>query len=357
MVCHHSQIRLVENIIISKIPPPRDKKLRLLTKIIAVSIVSTGLIISLGGGVAMAEYGQGDSDFSYDDYSARQIKDIANCISGVDTSTRLCAERGSQGWYDWAEQNLRDDTRGQFTMMGDTVEIRLVGINVDNRADGKGKAGLTFMTTTYIGESPTSLADTDNNAGGYRDVRNRKNFNQGQYKSTISDNVYKYLTPVLKIQGNQADGNDYMHSATSNATVEKISIPSPLELNMNVTRDKIGGSNYNGLAPTGIRQYNPKGWWGTRYGYLYSGNAPYEYYQNNTSDVSEYCKLIKGDGTYSRKWGPCNDVSSRETYIWLRSVIPSNFKHFAIFSNWAGSLFMERPNKLEAGYITALFNF
>lgn len=305
----------------------------------------------------MAEYGEGDSNFSYDGYSARQIKDIANCISGVDTSTRLCGERGTQGWHDWAKRNLRNDTRGEFTMMGNVEEIRLVGVNVDNRADGKGKAGLTFMTTTYVDDSNTNLADTDNNAGGYRDVRNRKDFNDGQYKNTISNDIYQYLTPVLKIQDNQADGNSAMNSATSNAIVEKISIPSPLELNMNVSRDKLGGSNYNGLTPTGIRQYNPKNFWAARYGYLYSGNAPYEYYRDNTSDVSEYCKLIKGDGTYSRKWGSCNDVSSRETHIWLRSVVPNNLNHFATFSNWAGSLFVEAPNKLKDGHITALLSF
>lgn len=307
----------------------------------------------------MAEYGQGDSGFSYDGYSARQIKDIANCISSVDTNTRLCAERGSQGWHDWAEQNLHNDTRGQFTMRGDTVEIRLVGINVDNRADGKGKAGLTFMTTTYIGESPTNLADTNNNAGGYRDIRNRKDFNEGRYKNTISSNVYKYLTPILKIQINQVDNktNGEMHSATSNAIVEKVSIPSPLELNMNISHVTIGiSNNYNGLTPTGIKQYNPKGNWVGKYAYLYSGNAPYEYYQNNTNDVNEYCKLLKGDGTYSSKWGSCNDVT-KWSYIWLRSAIPNNFKHFATFCNFTGSLFVEAPHKLESGHTTALFSF
>ena len=313
-----------------------------------------------GTNLAMAEWWDYDNDnFSYDGYSAKQIKDIANCISGVDTTTSLCGEKGSQGWHDWAEQNLHNDTRGEFTMMDDTVQIRLVGINVDNRADGRGKAGLTFMTTTYIGESATNIADTINNFGGYRDVRNRKDFNERRYKNTISSDVYQYLTPILKIQDNQADyvTNNDMHSATSNAIVEKITIPSPLELNMNISHGKIGGSSYNGLTPTGIKQYNPKDFWGARYGYLYSGNAPYEYYQNNTSDVGEYCKLIKGDGTYSHKWGSCNNVSDRNTYIWLRSAVPNNFNHFATFSNFAGSLFMEAPNKLKTGHVTPLFSF
>ena len=245
-------------------------------------------------------------------------------------------------------------------MRGDTVQIRLVGVNVDNRADGKGKAGLTFMTTTYVSEADTNMADTDNNAGGYRDVRNRKDYNEGKYKDTINNNVYNYLTPVLKTQGNNADSatSDELHSANSNAIVEKVSMPSPLELNMNVSHVTIGGvyNNYSGLTPTGTKQYNPKGVWKTRYAYLYSGNAPYEYYQNNTSNVSEYCKLIKGDGTYGHKWGLCNSVL-RWAYIWLRSVVPNNFNHFATFSNFPGSLFMERPDKSDLGHIIALFSF
>ena len=238
----------------------------------------------------------------------------------------MCSERGSQGWYDWAEQNLHNDTRGQFTMRGDTVQIRLVGVNVDNRADGKGKAGLTFMTTTYVSEADTNMADTDNNAGGYRDVRNRRDYNVGRYKSTISSDVYQYLTPVLKSQNNQSDYemNSDNHSATNNAIVEKISMPSPLELNMNVTQDTYMVNNYNGPTPSGVIQYNPNKTWFARYNYLYSGNAPYEYYKNNTSDIGEYCKLMKSYFTPSRGW-PCNNIRGS---LWLRAFAqqePANF--------------------------------
>ena len=220
-------------------------------------------------------------------------------------------------------------------MRGDTVQIRLVGVNVDNRADGKGKAGLTFMTTTYVG-GDTSMADTNHNAGGYRDVRMRKDYNEGQYKDTIGNDVYKFLTPVLKIQGNQTNEemNNSSHSATSNTIVEKVSIPSPLELNMNVTYWDIGYKN--GFTPSGLVQYNPYSLWQGLYNNLYSGNAPYEYYQNNTSDVSEYCKLIKGNGEFNTGKFDDLDIDSckiRETvYIWLRSMWRDNQS----FSVWGG---------------------
>ena len=220
-------------------------------------------------------------------------------------------------------------------MRGDTVQIRLVGVSVDNRADGKGKAGLTFMTTTYVG-GDTNMADTDTNAGGYRDVRIRKDFNEGQYKNTINNNVYNYLTPVLKIQDNQANGemNNRKHSATNNAIVEKVTMPSPLELDMNATYWDIGYKN--GFTPSGLVQYNPYSFWQGLYNNLYSGNAPYEYYQNNTSDVSEYCKLIKGSGEFNT--GKSNDPDSdsckirEDVYIWLRSMWRDN----QTFSVWGG---------------------
>ena len=331
---------------------------RMITKIVAASVASFSIVGLFGANPAMAESGQGNSNFSYAGYSARQIKDIANCISGVDTTTSLCGEKGSQGWKDWAERNLRSDTRGQFTMRNDTVQVRLVGVNVDNRADGKGKAGLTFMTTAYVSETDTSLADTHNNSGGYRDIRNRKDYNEGRYKSTISSDVYQYLTPVLKTQDNQAKGemNNWKHSATSNAIVEKVSMPSPLELNMNVTY--YGSNSYNnGLTPSGINQTNPQQYWWAYYNYLYSGNAPYEYYQNNTGNVSEYCKLLRGDGSTSSSGFACRNVPSSWKYLWLRAPSSVYSDYFADFSSGHGGLYRGGAAYSGGGRAAALLSF
>ena len=333
---------------------------RMITKIVAASVASFSIVGLFGANPAMAESGQGNSNFSYAGYSARQIKDIANCISGVDTTTILCGEKGSQGWKDWAKQNLRSDTRGQFTMRGDTVQVRLVGVNVDNRADGKGKAGLTFMTTTYITETDTNVGDTNHNVGGYRDLRNRKDFNEGQYKNTISDNVYQYLTPVLKTQDNQANNemSNAKHSATSNAIVEKVSMPSPLELNMNVTQ-WTSSTSYNGPTPTGLTQYNGGyngGWWFANYNYLYSGNAPYEYYQNNTSNISEYCKLAKGNGLYDGDWPSCKNIPSY-AWLWLRSPGSSYSGRFAGFDSSGGGLSSRSVSISDSSRVAALLSF
>lgn len=327
---------------------------RLFRKLAATSILSAIIVSLCGSNLALAEVGGGDANFSYAGYSARQIKDIANCISGVDTTTSLCGEKGSQGWKDWAKQNLRNGTRGQFTMRDDTVQVRLVGVNVDNRADGKGKAGLTFMTTTYLTESDMNVGDTDNNAGGYRDLRNRKDYNEGRYKDTISSDVYQYLTPVLKTQDNQAKAemNNWKHSATSNAIVEKVSMPSPLELNMNVTY--YGSNSYNnGLTPSGTNQTNPQEWWYAWYNYLYSGNAPYEYYQNNTGDVSEYCKLLKGSGSVSSSYNACGQYK----YLWLRAPDSGGSSYFAYFFGYDGRLSGHGASGSFRGRAAALLSF
>jgi len=333
------------------------KKASLLRKFAATGILSAIIVGLCGSNLAFAEIGGGDANFSYDGYSARQIKDIANCISKVDTITSLCSERGSQGWHDWAEQNLHNDTRGQFTMRGDTVQIRLVGVKVDNRADGKGKAGLTFMTTAYV-DGYVNMADTDHNIGGYRDVRVRKDYNEEQYKNTISNDVYQFLTPVLKTQDNQANEemNNRWHSATSNAIVEKVSMPSPLELNMNVTNFNSNGYK-NGFTPSGLVQYNPYSWWQGLYNYLYSGNAPYEYYQNNTSDVSEYCKLVRGSGEFNTgKTSDPNTDSCKtgQDYIsvWFRSAWKTS-DAFGEFGNLYGAISGDNASDAYHYYINA----
>ena len=218
-------------------------------------------------------------------------------------------------------------------MRDDTVQIRLVGVNVDNRADGKGKAGLTFMTTTYVGNDISMTYFAHNNSGGYRDTLNREDYNEGQYKSTISSNVYQYLTPVLKTQDNQAKGEmgNYGHSATSNAIVEKVSMPSPLELDVSVAGQTGRRNDYP--TPTGLTQYNPRDFWTGYYNYIYSGNAPYEYYQNNTSDVSEYCKLLNGSGSLNSSGSVCGPYK----YLWLRST-SGDSSSFTVFDGFGGSL-------------------
>ena len=243
-------------------------------------------------------------------------------------------------------------------MRNDTVQVRLVGVNADNRADGKGKAGLTFMTTTCVGEANTSLANTDNNAGGYRDIRNRKDYNEGKYKNTISSDVYQYLAPVLKTQDNQAKGemNNYGHSATSNAIVEKVSMPSPLELDMSVGGHTGYRNDYP--TPTGLTQYNPQNYWWANYNYIYSGNAPYEYYQNNTSDVSEYCKLVKGSGRLesNRSYDACNNMPNYR-WLWLRAPYSASSGSFTGFYPRNGYLSDYRAAYSDRYRAAALLSF
>ena len=150
--------------------------------------------------------------------------------------------------------------------------------------------------------------------------------------------------------------DNQQHSATSNAIVEKVSIPSPLELNMSVgTNTDIRNNN---PTPTGLTQYNGYSWWQGKYNYLYSGNSSYEYYQNNTSDVSEYCKLMKGNGLFIHNWLSCqgiSDNSDNHKYFWFRS--PRLSDAFAVTSSAYGNLGLNYASLTEKSRTAALFSF
>lgn len=61
---------------------------------------------------------------------------------------------------------------------GETLEYRIIGINHDNLADGSGKAGLTFLTTSTGIKSRMNSAN--NNVGGWEASELRAKMNSGE---------------------------------------------------------------------------------------------------------------------------------------------------------------------------------
>lgn len=61
---------------------------------------------------------------------------------------------------------------------GETFEYRIIGINHDDMADGSGKAGLTFLTTSTGIKSRMNAAD--NNVGGWEASELRAKMNSGE---------------------------------------------------------------------------------------------------------------------------------------------------------------------------------
>lgn len=148
--------------------------------VVSVCMIAVGFI---GGGLSYgAEPPAGTVDFDYNGYSAPQLKAISECIAGIPgkpcpsysasntdhyTGTVKHANMPTgvistkAGWTQWAEAammaNDYDGVYGRVSLSSandpthtvgsgsSTVLFRLVGINQDDRADGLGKAGLTFQ--------------------------------------------------------------------------------------------------------------------------------------------------------------------------------------------------------------------
>lgn len=156
----------------------------LTARIVSICMLAIGLI----GGVSAygAEQPAGTADFDYNGYSASQLKAISECIAGIPGATCPSYSASTMdhytgtikhnsmptgiistrsGWTQWAEAammaNNYDGVYGSIKLSSDndpthtvktgssTVPFRLVGINQDNRADGRGKAGLTFQAVSY----------------------------------------------------------------------------------------------------------------------------------------------------------------------------------------------------------------
>ncbi len=81
----------------------------------------------------------------------------------------------------YAKAKAAMDAGTKFSMKltdGKTLQYRIIGINHDDLADGTGKAGLTFLTTSTTISSRMNATDT--NAGGWEKSELRTKMNSGE---------------------------------------------------------------------------------------------------------------------------------------------------------------------------------
>ena len=239
----------------------------------------------------------------------------------------------------------------------------MIGINQDDKADGRGKAGLTFQAISYITEnSPMNTAPS--NSGGWRDSQLRKDLNDNKsgiiWNAIASDDFKNNITPVIKITNNNANGGKSNSSNTSNAssiTSDKLWILSPSEMGMPVVSKKgmiianrtsiqtdvdvhvyDGDSRYDNTV-----KYNGYGnkyrEWHIEEDYLYS-NDSYQWWMLPTGD-----RKINGNQSYhdTDSYSYCNVAiglnpsSNKDCYnaaFWLRSADNNSYFHWT-FANFA----------------------
>ena len=173
---------------------------------------------------------------------------------------------------------------------GKTLEYRIVGIDHDDLADGSGKAGLTFLTTSTGIRSRVNA--TDKNAGGWEKSELRAKMNSGEIWNLLPADFQSKVKSVRKLTNN-VDGK------TKDAAVT-------------ATSDKLFLLSYSEIVPTS--------YWASSYPWTSSEGTQYEAFKGKVTN--------NYSGNDCLKIGDC---------WWERSVSPNHFAFFLGVSSSGGN--------------------
>ena len=110
-------------------------------------------------------------------------------------------------------------------MNGKPLTYRIIGIDHDDSADGSGKAGLTFLTTSTNISSRMNATNT--NAGGWERSELRQKMNSGEIWNLMPSDFRSKVKSVRKLTNN-VGGTD--KSAAVTATTDKLFLLSYSEI-------------------------------------------------------------------------------------------------------------------------------
>ena len=189
----------------------------------------------------------------------------------------------------YAKAKAAMDARTKWSVKlanGQTMQYRIVGINHDDLADGSGKAGLTFLTTSSLtGILPMNHART--NAGGWEKFELRQKMNSGDIWNLMPADFQSKVKTVRKLTNN-VSGTD--KNAAVTATSDKLFLLSNSE-----------------IVPTSH--------WASSYPWTSSEGTQYEAFKG---------KVTNNNGN--------NDLPGFGFNMWERSCSPSKDAEFLFFS-------------------------
>ena len=101
-------------------------------------------------------------------------------------------------YYPAAKKAMDGGTKWKTALLdGKTLEYRIIGINHDNLANGSGKAGLTFMTTSTGIKSRMNSSNT--NSTGWKNSELRAKMNGGEIWNLLPADLQNTIKPVTKL--------------------------------------------------------------------------------------------------------------------------------------------------------------
>lgn len=110
---------------------------------------------------------------------------------------------------------------------GKTMTYRIIGINHDDLADGSGKAGLTFLTTST---TISSRMNAENfNTGGWEKSELRQKLNSGEIWNLMPSDFQSKVKSVKKLTNNVGGGEENKN-ATATASSDRLFLLSYSEI-------------------------------------------------------------------------------------------------------------------------------
>ena len=205
------------------------------------------------------------------------------------------AKNGTSSIF-YAKAKAAMDAGTKFSMKlidGQTLDYLIIGINHDDLADGSGKAGLTFLTTSTDIQSRMNATDT--NAGGWEKSELRAKMNSGEIWSLMPSDFQSKVKPVRKLTNN-VNGTDKNAAVTA-------------------TSDKLFLLSYSEIVPTSC--------WASNYPWTSSEGTQYEAFKGKvTENYSGNESLKIGD----RWWERSVNSSHSNSFLGIYSYgDPSNY--------------------------------
>ena len=165
---------------------------------------------------------------------------------------------------------------------GKTLEYRIIGINHDDLADGTGKAGLTFLTTSTGISSRVNATDT--NAGGWEKSELRAKMNSGEIWNLMPSDFQSKVKSVKKLTNNVGGGSANKDTAVT------------------ATSDKLFLLSYSEIVPTS--------YWASSYPWTSNEGTQYEAFKGKvTNNYSGNSAIVIGGIWWERSVYPSYSAS------------------------------------------------
>lgn len=185
-------------------------------------------------------------------YSWKDLADIGKEIGGCDS--RDAAMQIAREYHLVGDDlHMLPDTK-ELTIAGlGDVSLRLVDVYHDDRGDGQGKAGLTFMATNLPFTHPMNDEDTDEGGWGASGLRKWLN---GEVYEALDPELKDAVVKVKKLTNNVGDATD---ASCVSATDDFLWVPSMKELigtiGWSADADGTNGDGLNAIANAEGEQY------------------------------------------------------------------------------------------------------